>query len=417
MTPATSARAGLRQRRFAIFTHDAYGLGHVRRSTRILRALADRDPRAALLLITGSPATHLLRELPPNADTLKLPTIVTSGSDGTRPPTLDIGVAELASFRGELTRRAVELFEPDVLLVDNFPLGTRLELLPTLRDLRRTSTRAVLGLRDVVDPPDKVRRDWERDGLFGVIERYYHRVLIYGVPEVLDAVAAYGLSEGIASRVAYCGYVTETTPSSRTPAQLRRELGLGDRFLLATVGGGGDGRPVLEAFLGAIERMAGWPALIVTGEFMSAEDRAALARVAAGRSSLMLKDHITDLPALMSAAELVVAMGGYNTSAEILATGVRAVLVPRVWRSGEHGSRGKTGFDAEQLVRVEGLARLGLVDMVDPRELSAETLQAAIERALRRPRTAAGGALRLDGAARVADHLLDVAAGEKGAAA
>src|SRR5688500_13848765 len=142
-------------RRFAVFTHDAYGVGHIRRSTRILRALAEREPQAALLLITGSPATHLLRDLPPNADTLKLPTIVTSGGAGTAPPTLNIGVAELASLRGELTRRALELFEPDVLLVDNFPLGTRLELLPALRGLRNTSTRAVLGLRDVVDPPEK----------------------------------------------------------------------------------------------------------------------------------------------------------------------------------------------------------------------------------------------------------------------
>lgn len=407
----------MRKRRFAIFTHDAYGLGHVRRSTRILRALADREPRSALLLITGAPATDLLRDLPPNADTLKLPTIITSGVEGTRPPMLDIGVAELASLRGELTRRALELFEPDVLLVDNFPLGTRLELLPALRDLRHTSTRAVLGLRDVVDPPEKVRRDWERDGLFAVIERYYERVLIYGIPEVLDAVDAYGLSDEVASRVTYCGYVTETSPSARAPEQVWRELGLGGRFLLATAGGGGDGRPVLEAFLGAIGRMPHWPALVTTGEFMSAEDRDALARAAAGHRRVVLRDHVADLPAVMAAAELVVAMGGYNTSAEILATGARAVLVPRVWRAGEHGSRGKSGVDGEQLVRAEGLARLGAVDMVNPRELSADTLLAAIERTLGRPRSAIGTQLRLDGAARVADHLLDIAASRKGAAA
>lgn len=402
------------RRRFALFTHDAYGLGHVRRSTRILRALADREPEAALLLITGSPATQLLRELPPNADTLKLPTIITSGAEGTRPPTLDIGVAELASLRGELTRKALELFEPDVLLVDNFPLGARHELLPALRDLRQKPTRTVLGLRDVVDPPEKVRRDWARDGLFGIIERYYERVLIYGVPDVLDAVEAYGLSEEVASRVAYCGYVTERNPSQRAPEELRRELGLGGRFLLATVGGGGDGRPLLEAFLGAIDSLSDWSALVVTGEFMSAVDREALARAAADRPRVILREHIWDLPAVMAAADLIVAMGGYNTCAEILATGARAVIVPRVWRSGEHGSRGKTGVDAEQLVRAEGLARLGAVDMVDPRDLSPATLRGAIEHALQRPPRAAPGSLTLDGAGRVADHLLEIAARRTG---
>ena len=405
------------KRRFALFTHDAYGLGHIRRSTRILSALAEREPQSSLLLITGSPATHLLRDLPANADTVKLPTIVTSGVEGTRPPTLDIGVAELASMRGELTRRALELFDPDVLLVDNFPLGTRLELLPVLRDLRRRPTRTVLGLRDVVDPPEKVRRDWERDGLYEVIERYYQRVLIYGVPEVLDAVVAYGLSCDVASRLAYCGYVTESTAAARAPEPIRRALGVRDRFLLATVGGGGDGRPVLEAFLGAIRQMPDWPAVIATGEFMSAGDRDAITEVAADRPGIVVRDHIADLPAAMAAADLVVAMGGYNTSAEILAVGARAVLVPRSWRSGEHGSRGKSGVDAEQLVRAEGLARLGAVRMVDPRNLSANTLHAAMHCALEHPRPVRNASLRLDGAARVADHLIELAGSRKEPAA
>ena len=402
-------------RRFAVFTHDAYGLGHIRRSTRILRALAEREPHAALLLITGSPVTSLLRELPSNADTLKLPTIITSGADGTRPPTLNLGVAELAAMRGELTRRALELFEPDVLLVDNFPLGTRLELLPALRGLRNSSTQAVLGLRDVVDPPEKVRRDWERDGLVAIIERYYRRVLIYGVPEVLDAVHAYGLPEEVASRVAYCGYVTEANVVAPPPEQLRRDLGVGDRFLLATVGGGGDGRPLLEAFFGAIARMPDWPVVVATGEFMSPLDREAVARAAAGRDGVIVREHIADLPAVIGAADLVVAMGGYNTSAEILAAGARAVLVPRVWRSGEHGSRGKTGVDAEQLVRAEGLARLGAIHMVNPRELTVDALHGAMTLALGQPRPTATSQLRLDGAARVADHLLELATTGKGA--
>jgi predicted glycosyltransferase len=96
---------------------------------------------------------------------------------------------------------------------------------------------------------------------------------------------------------------------------------------------------------------------------------------------------------------------------------VRAVIVPRTWRSGEHGNRGKTGVDAEQLVRAEGLTRLGAVDMVDPRTLSPETLRAAIERALRRPPRPKSTLLTLDGATRVADHLCDLAGRRQGVAA
>ena len=362
-----------------------------------------------MLLITGSPVTSLLRELPPNADIVKIPTIITSGAEGTRPPMLDAGVAEIASLRAEVTRRVLEVFEPEVFLVDNFPLGVRLELLPALRSMRRQPTRTVLGLRDVVDPPEKVRRDWGRDGLFEIIERYYDHIVVYGMREVLDAVEAYGLSDEIAAKLSYCGYVTDSRPAPRPPGEVREELGVNAGYLLATVGGGGDGRPLLEAFLGALDRFPDRPAVLTTGEFMSAQDREAIARAARHRKQVIVRTHIDDLPSAMAAADLVVTMGGYNTSAEILAVGACAVIVPRYWRSGEHGDKGKSGFDAEQFVRSEGLARFGVVEMVDPRDFSAEALGAAMQHALEKPRRRISGELSLDGAERVADRLIALA--------
>lgn len=394
--------------RFALFTHDAYGLGHIRRSVRILEALAQRRPDASLLLITGSPFNNLMRQLPANADIVKIPTIVTSGEAEKRPSMLNLGVAELASVRGEVTKRTLEAFGPDVVLVDNFPLGVRLELLPALRSLRASRTRTALGLRDVVDPPEKVRRDWGRDGLYDIIERHYDRILIYGMHEALDAAEAYALSQEVSQRVRYCGYVTTTNAKLRPAAEIHRDLGVEAGFFLATVGGGGDGRPIIETFLEAMSRFPDRTAIVTTGEFMAESDRLALTQLAASHPRIVLRKHIDDLPSAMAAADLVVAMGGYNSCAEILAVGARAVVVPRSWRSGEHGAKGSTGFDAEQLVRAEGLARLGAVQMADPRLCSAETLSDAMHRALAAPRFDAS-ALRLDGAANVADQLIALA--------
>jgi predicted glycosyltransferase len=395
--------------RLALFTHDAFGLGHVRRSTRILRAVAERAPDASLLLIAGSPATHLLRRLPEGADYLKIPTITTSGGRATKPPTLGVPTSDLVALRGAITRRALEAFEPDVFLVDNFPLGTRRELLPVLEALRSSATRTVLGLRDVVDPPEKVRRDWARHDVQAHVESLYDRVIVYGVREVLDAVEAYALSPAIASRLEYAGYVTEETADLRPRDAVLADLGLDATPLLATVGGGADGRPILEAFAGALARFPDRPALLVTGELMGEEDRAAVRAAVAAAPRARVVDHVEDLPSLLAASELVVAMGGYNTSAEILGVGARAVLVPRTWRSGEHGEKGKTGVDAEQRVRAEGLARLGAVGLVDADEVDALSLGDAMERALARPRPERRPALALDGAARVADILLRIA--------
>src|SRR5581483_6254941 len=38
---------------FVLFSHDGYGLGHVRRNTLIARALLARRPRARVFLVTG----------------------------------------------------------------------------------------------------------------------------------------------------------------------------------------------------------------------------------------------------------------------------------------------------------------------------------------------------------------------------
>lgn len=397
-----------RRPRLALFTHDAYGLGHVRRSVRILRAVAAKDPRATALLVTGSPATHLVQGLPSGMDYLKIPTIVTSGDAATRPPTLDIGVADLAALRGSIVRHALEHFEPDVLLVDNFPLGTRLELLPVLRSLRHRPTRTVLGLRDVVDPPDKVRADWGRDGLYEILDRYYDRIIVYGTRTILDAEEAYGLAPSVAAKITYCGYVTEESPAAR-PLAVDFPPSFRDGFVLATVGGGGDGLPLLETFVHALDRIPERQALVVAGEFMGAADRARLRALCVDHPRVVLRDHVEDLPAYMTAADLVVAMGGYNTSAEIVAAGARALLVPRTWKSGEHGTRASAKVDAEQLVRAVALERLGLVEVLHPRDLSPEALADRMRDILGRPRPARPADFPLDGAARVADVLLEAA--------
>lgn len=394
------------RRRIALFTHDAYGLGHVRRSVRIMRALAAADPDATMLLVTGSPATQALRGLPPRADWVKIPTIVTSGGSETKPPTLEMGVAELAALRGHIVKETLAGFAPDVFLVDNFPLGTRLELLPALREMRVRGVRTALGLRDVVDPPEKVRKDWARDGLYDVIERHYDRILVYGARGILDAVREYALPPRLAERVHYCGLVTPDA-APRPAEDVRREAGMPEGFLLATVGGGGDGLPLLMAFMDAYPSFPDRPALIVGGEFMGARDREALRVRAAAAPGVTLVESVADLPSLLAAAGAVVAMGGYNTCAEIVAARARAVIVPRSWRSGEHGSRETAKADGEQLHRARGLAAMGLVEIVEPQELSASTLVEALRRAIARPPSPATD-LPLDGAARVAAHLLDL---------
>jgi len=401
--------------RVAIFTHDAYGLGHVRRCLNIIQALARRAPNAAILLITGSPAVNLFSSLPPNADYIKIPTIVTSGTQSAQPPMLPVGLAELSFLRRRLIREALVTFAPDVFLVDNFPLGAKLELLPSLLELQRGRTRIVLGLRDIADPPNKVRADWGREGLYGILDRYYDSILVYGMREVLDIAEAYCLFPAIAAKVRYCGYVTSEVFQLRSPEEIREELGLKRPFVFASVGGGGDGFPLLQMVLRSLAMLPAASALVVTGAFMNPEERRQLESLAAIRSGVVVRGFVSDVPSYLAAADVVVTMGGYNTTAEILALRPRAIVVPRHWKSGEHTNRAKSaGGDMEQLVRAQALANLGYIDLIHPADLTAEKLAERMIAALESERQEPKIQVNVSGVQFVAEHLLALARNEEG---
>jgi predicted glycosyltransferase len=80
---------------------------------------------------------------------------------------------------------------------------------------------------------------------------------------------------------------------------------------------------------------------------------------------------IDDTYSYLQAADLVVAMAGYNTTVEILQTGRRAIQIPR------------RGPSAEQRTRTQLFAQRGWIDMLDPDDLSADTLAALVTKNLR----------------------------------
>jgi predicted glycosyltransferase len=402
--------------RVAIFTHDTFGLGHVRRCLHIAAELARRAPDAAILLVTGSPAMHVFRDRPANVDVVKIPTLARTGEPASRPPHLPVELSRVSAMREAIIRETLAGFAPDVVLVDNFPLGSRRELLPALRAMQQTRARLVLGLRDIVDAPEVVRESWDRQGVHDVLEHCYHRILVYGMREVFDSVDAYRLSEGVAGKLHYCGYVTDAgSGSPEAPARTEGPppglLGLEGPFLLATGGGGGDAFPVLETFLRTLPLLPAVPALVVTGPLMGAADRERLRALAAEVPQVVLREFVPDLPLWLRRAEVAVTMGGYNVSAEIVATGACAVIVPRTWRYGEHRNGTAAGAEWEQRLRAEALTARGFVkDWIDPAELTPERLAASILRARTAPPCGAAERLDISGAERVAGHLLELAA-------
>ncbi len=383
-----------RLRRLLLYSHDTYGLGHLRRNLAIATHLLRNTRQLQIVLVSGSPVAARF-PMPRGLSLVTLPSVVKVAPEEYVARDRQISFGVVSRARAAIIADVARRFQPDAVLVDHAPQGMKGELLPTFDALRRhvPEARIVLGLRDILDDPASVRRTWEDQGVLDTLEHVYHRVLVYGSRDILDVATAYGIPNRLRSRVSYCGYVSrhgDPLPHA-VPAGIA-DLPVGP-YVLGTAGGGEDGIPVLQATLRAAARL-GIQGLLVTGPLMRPSIREELVAEAATVDGVRVAEFIPDLERVMAGAAAIVTMGGYNTLCEAVASGVPTVVIPRTWPR------------REQAIRAGLFAERGLVRVVEPGDDLDERLTAPLRAALADgPRGIVG--IDLDGARRVRDALLD----------
>jgi predicted glycosyltransferase len=354
-----------RQLRLALYSHDTVGIGHMRRNLLIAQTMASSSVPATMLVVAGAREACAF-SLPPRTDCLTMPSYHKEPNGQYQSRHLDIVFDDLVAIRAKTIAAALEAFAPDVLLVDKVPRGACRELEPALEALHLEGrTRCVLGLRDVLDDAATVWREWSDGANEDAIADYYDAVWVYGDPAVYDQVREYEYPAQVAGKVRYTGYLTrprrtkfaEIDGAELLPAGARAQ----DRLFLCMVGGGQDGARLAETFA-QVDFFPGTSGVILTGPFMPPEVQQRLRRLAASRPRLCVLSFVTDPDLLLSLADRVVAMGGYNTVCELLAYEKHALIVPRIEPR------------REQLIRAGRLRDLGLVDMLQPDELTPRSL-------------------------------------------
>jgi predicted glycosyltransferase len=383
--------------RFVFYSHDGFGLGHFRRNLVLALALADLCPEASVLLACGADGLDTF-SVPNGVDLLRLPGLRKLDNGRYAGRRLSLEAADLVALRAGLLASAVRYFRPHVLLADKHPVGVDEELLPALRLLQRQGGRAALGLRDVLDDPPRAVDEWRRTGLSGRIAEFHDLILVYGSRDMLDPIAPGLLPPGTEGRVRFCGYVvSRASPSRSAPLDLPRDHGR--PLVLASVGGGEDGLPVLDAFVEA-SRGAPWQGVIVAGPQMETARWAEL-EARAAQANVLAYHSVHQVQRWFPHANALVCMGGYNSLLEAVSSGTPTICVPR------------TQPRAEQLIRARAFAASGLLQVVEPESLTGRRLALAVAKALSTPRPVmaarARAALDLGGSRRAAVHLLDLA--------
>ncbi|RIK43186.1 MAG: glycosyltransferase [Chloroflexi bacterium] len=358
--------------RALFYSHDVFGLGHIRRTLALAGELGRRLPGAAMLALTGSFETHAW-ELPDNFDYVKLPAWNRNALYGGLPPhaSRHDPFRDVTYLREGLIQETADAFSPHLLIVDNAPAGLNRELVRALACLRAASppVHLVFIMADIYDSASATRRSWQRDGADWLLEEVYDDILVFGMREVYDIVAEYGLPPATAEKVTYCGYYRRTerlTP----PEEVRAALGVGDAPLLVLApGGGADAQALVSAFLGALREPAlagiGAHAFAVTGPLINPHERTRVEAAAQGIPNLTVRSFEEDLLSYLNAADVVVGMCGYNTTVETLSLGKRLVAIPRQ-------------RPEEQMERATRFAERGLLTMLHPSDLTPSALAQAI---------------------------------------
>lgn len=359
--------------RIALYSHDTMGLGHMRRNLLIAGTLRQSALRPDVLMITGAHAANGFA-MPPGIDCLTLPALYKESDGQYRPRRLAIPLPELLALRTQTMVASLRAFEPDVLIVDNVPRGAIRELDPVLKYLRANGgTRCVLGLRDVLDEPGVVQREWHRAANESAIRDFYDAIWVYGDPSVYDMVSEYDFPQHVKAKIQFTGYLDprlRTAPTQAEQAQLTETLALPPgKLVLGLVGGGQDGARLAEAFA-QMELPKDTNAVLITGPFMPDDKRSFLRDRCSINTRLRVLDFLPEPTVLLGQADRVIAMGGYNTICEILAFNKRALIVPRV------------SPRREQWIRARRLHRLGLIDTLHPDHVDARRLSKWLARDL-----------------------------------
>lgn len=350
-----------------VYSHDAFGLGNIRRMLTICTHLLKSISNLSILVVSGSPMLQSFR-LPQGLDYIKLPCINRGESGEMAVKYLNADIESTLQLRSELILAAAKNYQPDLILVDKKPYGIKGELTATIDYLKKSlpETKLVLLLRDILDAPEKTTREWQKEGYYQAVESLYDRVLVAGMPEIFNLCVEYQFPDAITKKVDFCGYLRKEF-GLKNRRTIRKELNIQpqEKLVLVTPGGGEDGYELINTYLTGItqvDRQQKIRSLIFCGPEMPLKQQKKIIKKVGSNPQVEVLEFSDDLMSYIDAADLVVCMSGYNTICEVLSAGKLAIAIPRIKPA------------QEQQIRAKSMAKRGLLATIHPHDLTPNLL-------------------------------------------
>ena len=378
--------------RIMMYSHDTFGLGHLRRCRTIAHSLVEDFSGLEVLIVSGATIAGAY-EYRARVDFVKIPSVIKLRNGEYSSMEKHIDIHHTLQMRQAIIRQSAEIFQPDVFIVDKEPMGLRGEVEETLRYLKERNTHLVLGLRDVMDAPHLLDAEWSRKETMEKIDHFFDEIWVYGPNDFYDPLTGLDVPSSVRDRMEFVGFLQRKTAQ---PTENVTHF-CDEDCILVTTGGGGDGADLVRDVLKAYHHDPSLKtrALIVLGPYLPAEERHELTELGASLDHIDIIEFDNRMENLVASANYVVAMGGYNTFCEIMSFDKPALIVPR------------TEPRQEQLIRTKRAEALNWVAMLLPEQSRDPAIMASALKALIHQSAPSihSDAITLDGLVNISDKI------------
>lgn len=301
------------QHRLLFFCHDARGLGHLRRISRIASAL---QGRFVCLIATGMSEAHWM--VPAHCEFIRIPnwdSLSAVRAQRRGRPLWMTATREAERFKKDLLLSVEHAFRPDAILVDYLPFGLRDELRPMLD---QTQARKYLIHRGLADTSDRDVLCGEATAAVGAT---YDAIVVTADRRIVDVASEYRFVDTAAEKIRYVGYINPVDAPLR--ASVTKGRPTDDRpKVVCACGGGHGGEQLLTACIEAARNCPQFDFHIALGPHGS---------IAPGTDDPVPTNcHVygvcPELEELHRAACVVVNHGGYNSTMEAISGGARIIV-------------------------------------------------------------------------------------------
>lgn len=358
------------------------GTGHLSRALTLGRAFVAEGHEVSVLS-GGLPAPQLDFG---GVRLIQMPPIASDGTNFTRLLNAD-GVEVDEAYREKRKASAVDALQevqPDVLIVELFPFGRRSladEFLALLKAAAQAQPRprVYCSIRDILAPPSKPSKATRAEE---ILKEHFDGVLVHSDPKVTTLSDSWPVTPNLENLLKYTGYVAPSAPEPHPANEGQGEV-------LVSAGGGSVGQALFECAVEAARQSDRPWRLLVGGK--DREDRISALRERAGDLDITIEGVRPDFRQMLHGAACSVSMCGYNTTMDLLQTGVPAVLVPF-----------DDGGEVEQTLRANSLAHQPAMKVLTSAEATPERMAELVEKVIAVGRRDAGG-LQMNGAAKAVE--------------